>query len=153
LRRVEAKLLVLIAATVERVNRACWRIGSAALALAFVAALVGLGLAGTVIASAHRPGEGRGNESRVEGYPWGWRIWLDHDTILKIVYEEEEVSNGELSDGRSHMPGGNQVIAYINCAVDFVNALRDDDAGHGIVADVKWSAPLWTCDNTKVSGQ
>jgi hypothetical protein len=128
-----------------------------------VAILITLGAAGSVVqpmtASAAtqqtvvRTAASRGNVTQEQSFWWGARIWLDHNAT-QAAWRQVQAS-GNLSN--LQIPGVPRWITlplkYISCVGQFVNDVRADDVGYGVVMDINWWAPWWSCGTLKVWSQ
>jgi len=95
----------------------------------------------------------RGNLTQEQNFWWGARIWLNHNAT-QAAWRQVQAS-GNLSD--LQIPGVPSLITlplkYIRCVGQFVNDVRANDVGYGVVMDVNWWAPWWSCGTLKVWSQ
>lgn len=134
-----------------------------ATAAAFVA--VGGGTAGTALASTASPASAaqpaavqlvsaRGNVQQIQYNWWGMRIWLNHQgaqAAYQSVAAAGRLNNVSIPGVPSYISA--PMEAYIHCTAQFVNDVRADDVGYGVVMDVNWWSPWWSCGTLKVWSQ
>jgi hypothetical protein len=87
----------------------------------------------------------RGNQTKVQTYWWGWRFWINHTSTQNVIRSVQ--TTGSLS-GVGNIPVSPQLklaAKHIGCAGQFVQNLKRDDVGYGVVFDVPFYTPFWTC--------
>lgn len=98
----------------------------------------------------------RGNVRRLERHVWGMRIWLNHNgtqATWRSVAASGSFANLDHLPVFGLGPFGwvvEKALSYPACIGRFVNAVRTADAGYGVVIDVNWWAPFWSCGGLKV---
>jgi hypothetical protein len=137
-------------------------LASAAVAVAAIGGTAGPALASSSSqASPARPAvtqlasdAGRGNVDHIEVNSWGVRIWLDHQGT-QAMYQSVAAAGSIPGAPIPYVPWYIQapVILYVHCISQFVNDIKNDDQGYGIVMDLNYWAPWWTCGTLKVWGQ
>jgi hypothetical protein len=97
----------------------------------------------------------RGNVDQIQTFPWGARIWLDHQGS-QAAYRSVQAS-GSFSALKNSIPGVPSWLSWplqhIGCTSQFINDVRNDDQGYGVVMDINWWAPFWSCGSLKVWSQ
>lgn len=141
------------------------KLGRAGIAAAAAAAIGGLGLTGVASAGTTQPAAvtsmsqqqtvvrtaaSRGNVTQEQSFWWGARIWLNHNAS-QAAWRQVQAS-GSLSN--LQIPGvPTLALNDISCVAQFVNDVHADDVGYGVVMDVNWWAPWWSCGTLKVWSQ
>jgi hypothetical protein len=96
----------------------------------------------------------RGNLTNYETHWWGIRIWLNH-TTTQAAWQSVKAS-GSFA-GLGSVPGvpGPAKLAFkdISCVSQFINDVGASDVGYGVVMDINWWAPFWSCGTLKVWSQ
>lgn len=101
----------------------------------------------------------RGNQTKFEKHWWGARIWLRHIGADAVWRAGKATGNfAHIDQLPLPLPGWVKKIItlplkYTACAGRFINELHDRDAGYGIVMDINWWSPFWTCGLLKVWAQ
>jgi len=97
-----------------------------------------------------------GNVSKVAWYWWGVRIWLNHDAAqaawksVAAAGSFAKLANIPVIEA---VPGLGWAVQYIGCTGQFVKEVRRDDVGRGVVLDVDYIAPWWSCGTMTVQSQ
>ena len=129
--------------------------------------LITLGAAGSVVqpmtASAAmqqtvvHTAASRGNVTQEQSSWWGARIWLDHNASQAAWSQVQASGDLSILQIPGEIPGVPEYITlplkYLSCVGQFVNDVRADDVGYGVVMDVNWWAPWWSCGTLKVWSQ
>jgi hypothetical protein len=96
----------------------------------------------------------RGNETKYQLFVWGARIWLSHNTAIAAWQSVSASGNFSNLDKIPGVPPlVKSVLQHISCISQFVNDVRSKDVGYGVVMDVNWWAPFWSCGTLKVWSQ
>jgi len=99
----------------------------------------------------------RGNETKIDKHAWGMRIWLRH-IAAEEAWRSVKASGTLASLDQLPLPPGLSWIVKValkdpSCIGEFVNAVHNRDVGYGVVMDINWWAPFWSCGTLKVWAQ
>lgn len=88
----------------------------------------------------------RGNEKRVSWYWWGARLWLNHPTAEEAWQSVKASGSFSELDKSPRVPQPVKLaFKHISCISRFVNEVRGRDVGYGVVMDVNFRAPFFSC--------